>query len=61
MEKYCICGHVKEGHSGIYALDITSCLSCYLAQDESKMSFYHDFQLDNLKYIEDLAKEKGLV
>jgi hypothetical protein len=55
----CICGHLKDKHKNPHSLNDTSlirhCVECW------PLGFRHKFQLDNLSYIEDLAKERGLV
>jgi hypothetical protein len=63
MEEYCICGHLNEEHKSKRS-SIPGCGGCWDSSMEwqDKMNkAEHAFKLDNLKLIEDLAKEKGLV
>lgn len=62
--EYCVCGHQELSH----ALNIINpsnvqmwCRGCWFDNADGGVSNYHDFKLDNLKLIEDLAKEKGLI
>lgn len=56
MMEFCVCSHSKNYHASDVATDF--CGGCY---NSGGKKFYHDFQLDNLKYIEDLAKERNLI
>jgi hypothetical protein len=48
----CICGHKYSCHSRI----VTS-----YKNDNGEWGPMHEFKLDNLSYVEKLAKERGLV
>lgn len=52
--EYCVCKHPQWCHLP------KSCAVCTELWEEACAAF-HTFKLDNLKYIEDLAKERGLV
>jgi hypothetical protein len=52
----CTCGHVRGSHY----LSGDGCNLCFF-QNEPQDKWQHRFQLDNLSYIEKLAKERGLV
>jgi len=57
MTEYCVCGHTKKQHELRYGG------KCWYEGHDSK-SYPHPcevFKLDNLKLIEDLAKERKLV
>jgi hypothetical protein len=47
--EYCICGHKKSCHMG------------NLVSYPAESILWHKFKLDNLKLIEDLAKERKLI
>lgn len=52
----CVCGHTREVHY----LTGNGCNTCYYnSQPQDK--WQHRFKLDNLSYIEKLAKERGFV
>ena len=55
------CGHLKEAHTcrvGDWPTKLDSiCWDC----DDGCWDKYHEFKLDNLKLIEDVAKAKGLI
>jgi hypothetical protein len=60
--EYCVCGHPKTLHEEMnYFVDVLGiyhkCEGC------AKMNLHGlcRFKLDNLKLIEDLAKEKGII
>ena len=62
MEEYCICKHLKNRHGG-WEGEPTGC-TVYLVQAE----YFDDtdcqcckFKLDNLRYVEDLAKKRNLM
>jgi hypothetical protein len=63
MEEYCICKHPKEKHKTSAAYFKIYCVAC--AAEAPAMREYwaamHDFKLDNLRWIEDLATQKGLI
>jgi len=66
--EYCVCGHKEKEHK-VRWLDpsggtsIIGCLGCENAWFISGMNkqVLHLFKLDNLKLIEDLAKERKLI
>jgi len=64
-EEYCTCGHEKSNHRWYAQTDVSGilykemCAGCY--QSFGEETSWHFFKLDNLKYVEDLAAEKGLV
>jgi hypothetical protein len=53
----CLCGHLKYTHMG----NISCASLVKLAPDWFTSCQCSKFTLDNLSYIEDLAKEKGLI
>jgi hypothetical protein len=67
----CLCGHVRKEHEwSIGAFEIPSpgnwswcrgCLNIEWNPLTHRPIHRHEFQLDNLMYIEKLAKEKGLI
>lgn len=66
MQNLCTCGHYKNVHlpsDNIFCNAV--CLSCHPGENWGYHinGWYrvHEFKLDNLKYIEDLAKEKKLI
>lgn len=66
--EYCICGHRKDKHQLISTQQGEICQECVMLYDDlvgithlKNWDFLHTFKLDNLKLIEDLAKQKGLV
>jgi hypothetical protein len=59
MKKYCICSHIKSHHD-VNGPSGTFCRECYNVGVPYPNS-WHNFQLDNLKLVEDLAKTKGLI
>jgi hypothetical protein len=52
----CVCGHIAEAHY----LTGDGCNQC-LHENKSQEAWQHRFKLDNLTYVEKLAKERGLV
>ena len=56
MIEYCVCGHLKEAHFIRLNNSMTTPMLCASIVDKCM-----NFKLDNLKFIEDLAKEKGLM
>jgi len=62
----CICGHSEEEHEA-HKLSMMNlggvhwCRGCSIENRFSPPNMFHDFKLDNLSYIEDLAKKKGLI
>ena len=70
MILFCTCGHGEEKHkrkifdpSGQPSRTVCEeCVENYYKRDYQLLSweFIHPFKLDNLKLIEDIAKEKGL-
>lgn len=66
MIKYirCMCGCLKEDHLYLNGRkELPFCNECCLkgVQGATDWRNYHEFTPDNLTYIEDLAKTKGLV
>lgn len=61
--EYCVCGHAKEIHSFIKDFLCAECveMASYDLHIGELDKAFHKFKLDNLKLIEDLAKEKGLM
>ena len=57
-EEICICGHEDSDHY-LFAQTDEYCTICYRMYGEEKC--WHVFKLDNLTYIEKLAKERNLV
>ena len=56
MEEYCVCGHEVERHAK------RICYEClYPLHVRGKLHSIHRFKLDNLRFIEDLAKERNLI
>jgi hypothetical protein len=60
-KEFClVCNHAKQNHEArmpeILRLDAI-CWEC----DAGCFDKYHSFKLDNLKLVEDIAKQKGLV
>jgi len=72
MTEYCVCGHRLRKHLGRPSpkLDF-HCKECYDnllkvapirgVRRGELMACLHEFKLDNLKLIEDLAKERNLI
>lgn len=55
----CVCGHSKVFHIAYNAKD-PLCAMCLEAHEKPDLVF-HTFKLDNLRYVEDLAKQRKLV
>ena len=60
----CICGHKKYFNS--WAADPHLCSTCveeaaYIETAGKLGEAFHEFQLDNLKYIEQEAKQRNLI
>jgi len=60
-KEFClVCQHIKEAHShrvsDVPRLD-DICWDC----DAGCWDKYHTFKLNNLNYVEDVAREKGLI
>jgi hypothetical protein len=53
----CICGHLFEDHD---CHEDGWCLECSFEADELKQEC-QQFKLDNLRFVEHLAKKRGLV
>ena len=60
MEEYCVCGHAKIKHQEIIPEAQLPAI-CFPCCDEANHTQFHTFHLDNLRYLEDLAKEKKLI
>lgn len=67
MDKWCICKHDQSVHKHypIRNANISSlyCLGCAMDELNFKNDFppLHNFKLDNLKLVEQLAKQKKLI
>lgn len=60
--EYCVCGHRLKNHIiDLDAYKYEFCADCICDLNCSDEKYAHVFKLDNLKYIEDLAKEKNLI
>jgi hypothetical protein len=60
--KPCKCGHYENAHLPEDRLYHARCLKCLdIPYKDKTWAFVHEFQLDNLKYIEELAKERRLI
>jgi len=59
------CGHGKEDHYPTGRLtDIKDCIICRDEMDiwgNSKVSIYHRYQLDNLRYLEECYESKSTI
>lgn len=57
---YCVCGHEEQVHQSGYpeAQLLPICFNCI---DYSEKDAFHEFKLDNLKYIEQEAKRQGII
>ena len=54
----CVCGHMRSTHN----INARWTGYCFICLDPSDMNVRkHDFRLDNLSYIEKLAKERKLI
>jgi hypothetical protein len=65
-EKCAICKHIKEIHAVTLVDSVGFCAECltrcYSTNPPSeKFQFRHEFKLDNLQLIEDLAAERKLL
>jgi hypothetical protein len=59
MIKYCVCGHSENFHaSKLYGFKANECRIMIVSDEQCGC---WKFKLDNLKLIEDLAKEKNLI
>ena len=60
MIEYCICGHSEKIHQE--AIPEAQLLSiCFECGNSNTLNEFHNFKLDNLKLVEDLAKERNLI
>lgn len=59
MEEYCVCGHEIDEHAG-WEGEPTGCTSLS-GKDDRLICECVVFKLDNLRYIEDLAKQRNLI
>ena len=50
----CVCGHTRNSHLGELG---GLCFGCY-SEDTMSRKYHHNFQLDNLTYIEKLYSKK---
>lgn len=60
MKEYCFCGHTKIKHAG-WEGEPTGCTYSIEIAHGTKDCGCPEFKLDNLKYIEQLAQQKGLI
>ena len=56
MVEYCVCGHLATAH-----IRGRGCAACIDWMNIFDSKNEHTFKLDNLKLIEDLAKERKLI
>jgi hypothetical protein len=58
----CICGHSKKDHEFFSDIGQHDCLRCMTDPKfiNNKVQYCHDFKLDNLKLVENLAEKRGL-
>lgn len=69
MEEYCTCGHEKNMHTSetnkLSWQDKEFCVSCCYEYLDIKYSSHsnweHSFKLDNLRLIEQIAKQRNLI
>ena len=61
MIEYCVCGHSHWEHRLSEPNKFPYCQICLNIDGAARIQIWHEFKLDNLRLIEDLAKEKGLV
>jgi hypothetical protein len=57
----CLCGHLKEDHGIGWVSGEPLCNNCSILLLPTNDSYYHNFKLDNLSLIEDLAIKRGLI
>jgi hypothetical protein len=56
------CKHVARRHYQSIAMPEVICLDCVLAKQQvDNPNCWHDFQPDNLTFVEQEAKKKGLI
>ena len=64
MVEYCVCGCIRNKHTwlrtGLFQSE-EGCSECLIKEPYDREKTYHKFKLDNLKLIEDLAKERKLI
>jgi hypothetical protein len=63
MEEYCVCGHVKLSHTG-WENEPTGCgdvATIGFIEVYNEMCECQEFKLDNLRFVEDLAKRRNLI
>jgi len=58
-EDPCICSHPNWQHYLDALSKMPYCIPCASVEDPKKC--WHKFKLDNLKFVEDLAKDRGLI
>lgn len=59
MKEYCVCQHIRKEHiTDTYG---QFCVGCIAWNMGSGIKHLHEFKLDNLKLVEDLAKERNLI
>jgi hypothetical protein len=57
----CVCGHLREKHWGIPLVYFNAPFICVQCEVQHNLSFKHSFKLDNLSYVEELAKKRNLI
>jgi hypothetical protein len=61
MIEYCVCRHRIDEHDLTQKRGKIYCVACFYKQAPKEFYWVHEFQLDNLRFIEDLAKQKHLI
>lgn len=64
MQNLCICGHVRWAHFLKKYTSLGYCHSCSFKGGGKYMPnrrYIHEFKLDNLWFVEQIAKERNLV
>jgi len=56
--EYCLCGHSHWEHALSNPEKVPYCTGCLLSNYNN---CWHEFKLDNLRFIEDEAKERNLI
>jgi hypothetical protein len=59
-EKCSVCGHERILHTS-QELPFPYCMKCPAPSGVPGDNAWHDFKLDNLQLVEDLAKERNLI
>jgi hypothetical protein len=63
LARVCMCQHIAADHVGVYQGTRTACIRAIEIDEDGKASWCQcfNFKLDNLSYIEDLARERKLI